>query len=45
MKGVNAILTAAALVLALSLPSWAQGGQTAHTHRCNFLGHRGDHRS
>ena len=31
MKGVNAILTAAGLVLALSLPSWAQVKQLTHT--------------
>ena len=44
MKRVNAILGASGLVLALSLPSWAQGQTAPDTDRHPF-GHRGDHRS
>ena len=43
MKGLNAILAASGLILALSLPSWAQEvKQLTHGHS---FGHRGNHRS
>ena len=38
MKGVNAILTAAGVVLALSLPSWAQLTRTLPTQTVNLTG-------
>ena len=44
MKRVSAILGASGLVLALSLPSWAQDQTTPDTYHHPF-GHRGDHRS
>ena len=45
MKGINAILSATGLVLALSLPSWAQEVRTAPDTDRHPFGHRGNHRS